>query len=149
MNGVHLFLEGEFPKRDRILAGLGIEDVSVRPDGATHSIYEELWHVTEWQEVVLSKREATFDASMAGTSYPDRLGPGSPAEWEALVRRFLEGSRRAASDAEDAEARAEELAPGFTYGDSLAGLAVHNAYHLGKIVALRQRMGRWKTKETE
>lgn len=137
-------MEGEFPKRDRILAGLGIEDVSVRPDGATHSIYEELWHVTEWQEVVLSQNEARFEASMAGTSYPGHLGPESLPEWEALVRRFLEGSRRAARAAEDAEVRAQELAPGFTYGDSLAGLAVHNAYHLGKIVALRQRMGSWK-----
>ena len=144
MNGGHLFLEGEFPKRDRILAGLGIEDVSVRPDGATHSIYEELWHATEWQEVVLSKGEASFDASMAGSSYPGRVGPESLAEWDALVRRFLEGSRRAANAAEDAGVRAQELAPGFTYGDSLAGLAVHNAYHLGKIVALRQRLGRWR-----
>jgi hypothetical protein len=27
--------------------------------------------------------------------------------------------------------------------DNLVSLAVHNAYHLGKIVALRQMMGIW------
>lgn len=48
MNGKHLFLEGEFPKRDRILAGLAIADISVRPPGATHSIYEELPNGRHW-----------------------------------------------------------------------------------------------------
>ena len=31
----------------------------------------------------------------------------------------------------------------FTFGDAIQILATHNAYHLGKIVALRQFMGAW------
>jgi hypothetical protein len=30
--------------------------------------------------------------------------------------------------------------------DELHSVAVHNAYHLGKIVALRQRIGAWPPK---
>jgi hypothetical protein len=41
----HLFLVGEFPERAHLLSGLTLEQVTLRPDGASHSIYEELWHV--------------------------------------------------------------------------------------------------------
>jgi hypothetical protein len=36
-----------------------------------------------------------------------------------------------------------EVEPGVTMADELNSVAVHNAYHLGKIVALRQRIGAW------
>jgi hypothetical protein len=38
---------------------------------------------------------------------------------------------------------AVEIEPGVTMADELASVAVHNAYHFGKIVALRQRIGAW------
>ena len=41
----HLFLVGEFPARAHLLSGLTLEQVTLCPDGASHSIYEELWHV--------------------------------------------------------------------------------------------------------
>ena len=36
-----------------------------------------------------------------------------------------------------------EVEPGVTMADELNSVAVHNAYHFGKIVALRQRIGAW------
>jgi len=41
------------------------------------------------------------------------------------------------------ERLAVEVEPGLTMADELNSVAVHNAYHLGKIVALRQRIGAW------
>jgi hypothetical protein len=41
------------------------------------------------------------------------------------------------------ERLALEVEPGVTMADELNSVAVHNAYHLGKIVALRQRIGAW------
>jgi hypothetical protein len=41
------------------------------------------------------------------------------------------------------ERLAVEVEPGVTMADELNSVAVHNAYHLGKIVALRQRIGAW------
>ena len=38
---------------------------------------------------------------------------------------------------------AVEVEPGVTLADELSSVAVHNAYHFGKIVALRQRIGAW------
>ena len=44
----HLFLTGEFPARADLLSGLTLEQVTLRPAGASHSIYEELWHAAAW-----------------------------------------------------------------------------------------------------
>ena len=44
------------------------------------------------------------------------------------------------------ERLALETEPGVTMAVELHGLAVHNAYHLGKIVALRQILGAWPPK---
>jgi hypothetical protein len=41
------------------------------------------------------------------------------------------------------EQLAREVEPGVTMADELNSVAVHNAYHFGKIVALRQRIGAW------
>ena len=49
----HLFRDGEFISRARLLSGLTLEQVSMRPPGVPHTIYEELWHTTKWQSIVV------------------------------------------------------------------------------------------------
>jgi hypothetical protein len=56
---------------------------------------------------------------------------------------FLDGARAAAALGQAPERLAHEVAPGVTLADELYSVAVHNAYHLGKIVALRQRIDAW------
>jgi len=56
---------------------------------------------------------------------------------------FLDGARAAAALGQAPERLALEVEPGVTMADELNSVAVHNAYHLGKIVALRQRIGAW------
>jgi hypothetical protein len=66
--------------------------------------------------------------------------------WDHL---FLTGefrARGAAAWAQVPDQLAAEVEPGETMGDELHCLAVHNAYHLGKIVALRQGIGAWPPK---
>jgi hypothetical protein len=118
----HLFLVGEFPPRARLLSGLTLEQVTLCPDGASHSIYEELWHLVGYQQ---------------------SAAPESEHEWHDLVRVFLDGARAAAAMGQAPERLALEVEPGVTMADELNSVAVHNAYHLGKIVALRQRIGAW------
>jgi uncharacterized damage-inducible protein DinB len=132
----HLFLTGEFRARADLLSGLTLEQVNLRPDGASHSIYEELWHTAACQRSVLERSEPTGDA------YPS-AAPEHAEDWLRLVAEFLDGARSAAEMGESPERLALEVAPGETMADELACLAVHNAYHLGKIVALRQRIGAW------
>ena len=135
----HLFLAGEFPPRAHLLSGLTFEQVTQRPDGASHSIYEELWHVVGYQQSVLHPGGA------AGDRYP-RTEPEREEQWEELVRVFMDGARAAAAMGQTPERLAVEIEPGLTMADELNSVAVHNAYHLGKIVALRQRIGAWPPK---
>ena len=143
----HLFLSGEFMARERLLSGLDLAQVTARPGGAPHSIHDELWHAAEWQRIVVERDESAGEAwSPGGYPFPAE-GPASLEEWQDLVERYLSGARRAVAWAESLEGRGEELEPGWSVADVLASLAVHDAYHLGKIVALRQVLGAWPPPE--
>ena len=138
----HLFLRGEFADRARLLSGLTLEQVTVRPEGVSHSIYDELWHLVGYQQSIVAP----------GGPPPDELfptsAPESEDEWLRLVELFLTGARAAADLGRTPERLAEEIQPGLTLGDELNCVAVHSAYHFGKIVALRQRIGAWPPNET-
>lgn len=132
----HLFLDGEFPERARLLSGLTLEQVTLCPEGASHSIYEELWHVVAYQQTIVASGDPN------GDRYPS-APPEHVQQWHDLVELFLNGARAAAALGQSPERLAQELEPGVTLADELNCVAIHNAYHLGKIVALRQRIDAW------
>ena len=132
----HLFLVGEFPERARLLSGLTLEQVTRRPEGASHSIYEELWHVVAYQQSIVAQGDPN------GERYPS-AAPEQAQQWHDLVKLFMDGARIAAALGRTPERLSVEVQPGSTLADELNCVAVHNAYHLGKIVALRQRIGAW------
>ena len=138
-NWEHLFLTGEFPARADLLSGLTLEQVTLQPDGASHSIYEELWHAAGYQRTVVQRDQAPVN------HYPS-AGPEHEQQWLDLVQQFLESAQAAVAWAQAPDRLAMEAEPGVTMGDELLSVAVHNAYHLGKIVALRQRIGAWPPK---
>jgi len=132
----HLFLVGEFPERAHLLSGLTLEQVTLRLDGASHSIYDELWHLVGYQQSVIAP------GAPASNVYPIAV-PEDEHQWHDLVRLFLDGARAAAALGQAPARLAVEVEPGVTLADELSSVAVHNAYHFGKIVALRQRIGAW------
>ena len=132
----HLFLTGEFAARADLLSGLTLEQVTLRPDGASHSIYDELWHAAAYQRMIVERGDPD------GQRYPS-AAPEHEQQWHDLVRGFLDGARAAVALGQSPEQSAVELEPGVTMADELHSVAIHNAYHLGKIVALRQRIGAW------
>jgi hypothetical protein len=118
--------------------------------GSPHSIYEEVWHLAFWQE--LSLRWIGGDAA----PYPQHASDGFPAlrleSWDTLRARFLGGTRHAAEIAGDSrklEASVICTSPLpreprlMLVRDLLSGIAAHNAYHLGRVVLLRQIFGCW------
>jgi hypothetical protein len=139
----HLFIDGEFLSRARLLSGLTVEQVNMRPSGLPHTIYEELWHAAKWQSIVVQCDDLAEAASVDG--WPQFPSEASVNErtWEDLVTEFLAGSERAVELGRSSDARMKEAHPGETLAERLESLAVHNAYHLGKIVALRQVIGAW------
>ncbi len=141
----HLFLTGEFRAREDLLSGLTLKQVTLRPTGASHSIYEELWHAATIQRCVVEQDKELEAVLRGGTRYPSAV-PHDEQQWHDLVQQFLEGARAVVALAQEPSRLAVEVAPGLSMGEELNCLAVHNAYHLGKIVALRQRIGAWPPK---
>lgn len=135
---------GAFAPVRNILQGIELKQLGVRPDLAPHSIYEELWHLVYWQELLLAwaRGEARVLPARAAESWPASQAPADLAEARELVRRFLEGinaaSRLASSDQLDAVVYER-----YTLRALLESLLAHNSYHLGRIVLLRQLIGIW------
>lgn len=139
----HLFIDGEFMPRTRLLSGLTVEHVTIRPRGLPHTIYEELWHVTKWQSIVVQCDELAAMAWIdGGPQFPSET-PDSERAWADLVAEFLSGSETAVELGRAPDALMREASPGVTLVEALESLAVHNAYHLAKIVGLRQLIGAW------
>jgi uncharacterized damage-inducible protein DinB len=155
MNELALCLNGDSAHTppSHILERLDEELALRRVAGAPHTIYEELWHAAFWQQVTLDW------VSGVETPCPETAAGGFPTEAdqgrepiEEVCRRFLEGAERAAAIAQD-ESRLEQTircpsAAGkptrtMTVREQLESLAAHNAYHLGRIVLLRQMLVSW------
>jgi uncharacterized damage-inducible protein DinB len=138
----HLF-RGEFAERRSILSNLTLAQATALPCQATHSIYDELWHTVQWQRILVTRDEALYESSwQQGDGYP-KEAPSDEQTWLRLVEEFLAGIEQALEWTRSPERLALEIAPGETMAEVLRDLAVHNTYHLGKIVALRQVMGLW------
>lgn len=144
----HILKDGEFARRERIVAGLTLEQVTRRPSAQSHTIYEELWHANRWQSILVYRDEALYEEWARGRVYPD-APPAGQGEWDALVAEFLAGIEKALWWTESRERLKHETDPGTTMANVLVGLAVHTAHHLGKIVALRQLMGAWEGSREE
>jgi uncharacterized damage-inducible protein DinB len=118
---------------------------------APHTIYEELWHVTFWQQVTLDW------VNGIETPFPVHASAGFPGKedrdpWDHLCRRFFEGLEQAATVAGDEKRLANQIRcpsrPGnparlMTVREQLESLAAHNAYHFGRVVLLRQLCRAW------
>lgn len=136
-----------------ILEGLASEAAHRSIDGAPHTIYEELWHITFWQKMTLDW--------IAGveTPVPEQASAGFPSEaeaaaedWDALRLRFFAGNVQAVERTRDASRLEQWIRcpsrPGLpvrvmTAREQLESLGAHNAYHFGRIVLLRQLCRLW------
>ncbi len=139
-----------------ILEALPDELTHRKPAGAPHSIYEELWHICFWQQVTLDwigGIETPFPATPAD-GFPTVLDM-EREPWPQLCARFFRDANQAAAAARDV-ARLDQPVrcpsrPGnptrvMTVLEQLENMAAHNAYHLGRIVLLRQILGIWPPK---
>ena len=60
-----LLLTGGFAPRASIFAGLTLEQVAERPNGVSHSIYQELWHAAMALKISLDEGSRSSQSFMA------------------------------------------------------------------------------------
>jgi uncharacterized damage-inducible protein DinB len=123
-----------------------------RVANVAHSIAEELWHIVYWQDHFLrcARREPFAYPQHAGLGW-QQIDSLSETQWQGLVARFEGGLSEAAEIAGEARlaerySTMEEPGSGtgpLTMLELIVNLAVHNAYHLGRIVLLRQIAESW------
>jgi uncharacterized damage-inducible protein DinB len=130
---------------------LGVAGTAV--PGFPQTIYGLVWHAAYWMDHEARRiaGEAPAYPEHAEASWPERKAPKDEAEWTAAVKWFREGIEglRALADLPEVEsaravARSHEAA---NQADNLRDIVwqtiVHNSYHLGQIVLLRQALGAW------
>jgi hypothetical protein len=142
-----LFTDAEYAEPKRILQGLTLEHVGTRLNPQGHSIYEELYHLVYWQDIMLW-RVKNPDGKRAGNEteqYPLNQAPATEAELQVLIKTCLSGIEEAIELAGQTQDWDNPLASGDTVRERLSKLAVHNAYHFGKMVMLRQHLGIWNS----
>jgi hypothetical protein len=117
-----------------------------------HTIFEELWHITFWQQVSLDWVRGIE------TPFPEHALAGFPSEadldedWDQLRGRFFQGNKAAVDVASDVvrldvlircPSRPGTPARTMAVREQFENLAAHNHYHFGRIVLLRQLLGAW------
>src|ERR1051325_3375095 len=110
--------------REKALSGLSLEQVKRRPSEQSHTVYEELWHATRCQTIVVTRDEGWFQKWESGEHYSTPT-PVKEEEWSTLVSEFLWGLEEALGLASSPEELRVEVDPGVTMGDVLHSLAVH------------------------
>ena len=138
-----------------ILEGLTNDLAHRELPNVPHTIYGELWHLAFWQQITLDW--------IAGieTPYPNQPSDGfakkpsteaKEESWQELRHRFLDGAEQAAAATMETHRLDHPVRcssrPGsptriMSVRDQLISLAAHNAYHLGRIVLLRQLLHAW------
>jgi uncharacterized damage-inducible protein DinB len=138
-----------------ILEGLSDDLAHRELPNVPHTIYAELWHLAFWQQITLDWIAGIENPypNQPSDGFPQRSHPESSKEsWQQLRHRFLHGAEQAAATAQDAQRLDQPVRcpsrPGaptriMSVRDQLISLAAHNAYHLGRIVLLRQLLQAW------
>jgi len=126
-----------------VLAGLDWRVAGARPDGAPHSVFQLVSHMTYWQEWVVKWLDGKKPRAPkhASGGWPGGMAPASPQEWERTVRRFgdaLEGLEKRSREADLLSKRGKT-----TRLEMLHVIGSHTSYHVGQVALLRQLLGAW------
>jgi hypothetical protein len=135
--------EGAHVASKNVFEGLDWTRAGARPEGAPHSIFQLLGHLTFWQDWVVAWLDGGNPQvpKHAAGSWPTAAAPASKKDWAQAVKAF----RRGLAGLERRAGKRDLLAPRgkHTRLGMLHAIASHNSHHLGQVVILRQMLGAW------
>lgn len=137
--------EGHLPL-PRILGADPGESADRRRPGMPNTARECLYHILVWAEVLtayLANEPKEWPQDLASTWQVPAEFQG-PSGWKAMAERLLDAVERASALLERLEpADPVPSWPKDTLGWTYQALIIHNAYHLGQLVALLRLAGAW------
>ena len=145
-----LIAKAAFAKPENIIGGIAFKLSTVRPVNLPHSLYEELWHINYWLHFSLAmiRGENPSLPKHSSESFPIDNNSLSESSWQALLKQIREGLETASTLAQDETESSRKFhseRSERTVAEELIVVASHNAYHFGRMVALRQILGIWST----
>jgi hypothetical protein len=138
-----------FAAYEQALSGVDPNNINKKPNGALHSIYEELEHMRIAQHDLLYY---AFDEGWEPRPWPEGFWPqkgyeASKENWDKSVEEFLVDLQKAIDLVENPEINILSVIPGsvneFTFLREIMIIIEHNSYHLGKIVDIRKTLRDW------
>ena len=146
------WLRGKHTHVDPLKAvkGLSFEMANKRPGKDVHSCRELLYHIVYWQDLMLSALRGEDvkwpeDFSL-GWPLPSKIN--TELKWKKLVNNFCKGVEEAETLSQ--KKRLTETLPSWKYVNSIGALgilALHNSYHIGQLVTVRQSLKQWPPPE--
>ncbi|HXH50593.1 MAG TPA: DinB family protein [Terriglobia bacterium] len=135
--------EGAHAATGNLFEGLDWKLAGMRPEGAPHTIFDLIAHMTFWQDWAvkwLDGEKPPVPRHAAG-SWPKSPAPASTEDWMKAAKAF----RSSLAGLEQRARKIDLLAKrGKNTGLRLLHvIASHNSYHGGQVVFLRKMLGAW------
>jgi len=126
-----------------LFEGLDWNLAGARPEGAPHSIFQLLGHISYWQDWVLRWLDGGNPSvpKHAAGGWPKDPAPASKRDWARAVKGFqrgLDGLERRSRKGDLLAQRGKHTRLGMIHA-----IASHNSYHAGQVAVLRQMLGAW------
>jgi uncharacterized damage-inducible protein DinB len=135
------------------LEGVPLAAAGAQLAGFPHTLFGLVWHAAYWMDYEIRRIEGHSPAypDHFEASWPETHAPRDEAEWGKAVEWFRRGIGALLAYAELPPAEAARPVARMTetanQGDNVAEIVwqtlVHNSYHVGQIVLLRQALGAW------
>ena len=134
----------------KALNNLTAELARKRPNGITHSCWEQLHHIVIWQEPLIEALKGNeIDWEYAKQNeWPSEEIMKDDSEWEKLVSRFFDGLAETEDVIKDLDLSVNIPAwpkESMVYAGMM--LVLHNSYHIGQIVTTRMALDVWPPTE--
>ena len=133
---------------EKSVAEMPLEKAGVRPEGAPHSVWEEMEHlrITLWDILEFSRDAKHVSPPWPEGYWPKEHAPKNKAAWEETLSAFRRDMKAMVALVKD---EGTDLFAKIPHGDGQTVLreallvADHNAYHLGQLVLVRKILGCW------
>ena len=130
----------------RSLRGVSVETARWRPAADRHCIWELVLHTAYWKYIV--RRRLSGDRSLKfprqGSNWLPVSAAGDAGQWRrdvTLLEREHELLRRVVAGLPANRLNRRVAGSGWTYDETIWGIAAHDAYHTGQIQLLKKVRG--------